>query len=241
MAGVQLDTSTTGSPITIGNNSYRILLAFPMAVETSGGMYGVNYVRLTDAAGPDFTEIITRVHNSRHLASAWYYMAPPTGSQTVVVDFDATSVNFSYMPLMSLYGVNPKQPLLDSDSAISTSTSISLTLNSEELGGLVIDAIKTRYDATPGSGQTQWANLGSAENEFANASRETGSGGSVVMSWSISVGSTAAQVAVSLRAAAGGQAPTWWFFRRYWDQWQERFGLLTPPRGLRLPPQGSRA
>lgn len=130
----------------------------------------------------------------------WYMINPPSGSNSVVVNFSSSQTNLS-AGATSYYGVNTANPLGTSvvNSGALGQPSITVTSTSQQVIADTL-AINTSQIWTPGSGQTQAYQTNPSSNTAA-ASYEQGLAGSTPMSWSAASGANWADAAVPINPA----------------------------------------
>lgn len=178
--------------ISVASNTNRFLIVFILATvsESSSGNPSVSSV--TYGGFYNLTQINDFQQSSSEI-SIWGLVAPDTGSQAVEVSMaDFANV---YAEAYCYYRVNQTTPTGTVVSNTDTSTAVSSTVTSTTSGNPVLDGFiaevpsGTTPSATVGTGQTQVLNttLGSIPYRMRlGSSRETASGSSTAMTWTLS-------------------------------------------------------
>lgn len=142
-------------------------------------------------------------NNGQYYVTAWYVLAPDTGTHNIVVTMSGNVFDFG-AGAISYTGVHQTVPLGTAVTATGTSTTPSVTVSSaaDELvdDGLVIIHGDT---LSVGAGQTQRWNAVAGSGFIKYAGSTEGGAASTTMSWSNTSSQTWAIVAVPIKPAGG--------------------------------------
>ena len=137
------DGGTTGTAITIGNNSNRILIAVIDYGYNKSQSYAPTAVKLhsNSAAFTKLTDKEGDGSSDGHYVSVWYLINPPTGSQNIDVTWGSTTPLTSTISLISLYGVNQTTGISNSTYASAGGSAVatmSVTITPQTSGSWIL-------------------------------------------------------------------------------------------------------
>lgn len=154
---------------------------------TTTDVTGITY----DGADLNF---VNRVIGGGFTVELWELTAPTTGSNTVVVTWNASASGTAFAGVMSFTGVSQGMPSNNFQSASGNSATQTITVTSK-VDDFVLDSLMVFQIPTIGSGQTQRFTEGGFD--LWRGSTEAGAA-SVTMSWTTSISSTYALVGVNV-------------------------------------------
>ncbi len=186
------------------------------------------------------------------LTSVYKLANPPTGLQTVVANFGASSppaVVYAVGGAVTYSGVDALLPLGSASTATGTSTAPSVGVGTTYADGLVFDTMSAggTTTASAGSGQTpQWNQASGGITVRGCGSLEDGTGSSVTMSWTLGTSRPWGILGVGLKPAlrihvdalGGTQRSPSWLNARDFESIQVAIDTLPPAGGVVYIPGG---
>lgn len=198
-------TVSTSHTTAAGNN--RLMIVGVSYRNVTGSAINVTNVTYNGTA---LTYLGQRTQGSTNGVEIWYMVNPPVGSANVQVTATGLSGNDSLaFGVTTFSGVDQSTPLgtFASAGASSSSASVSVSSATDDIVFAVLAAERGSTTANPGQ-TSQWNRRTLSNNNGVRAagSTESGSNGSVNMTWSLSSSRNWAAAGVSIKPASNGAA-----------------------------------
>lgn len=193
-------SSVTVSHTVSGSN--RLLIVF-----ANGEIFGETFTGVT-YNGVAMTEIRQAAVATFWRHSAWYLIAPATGTANIVATLSGT-VDRPALQAISLTGVDQTTPIGTYGEQITASGTAKTVNVSSASGELVIDCLFTTgaagWGLTPGSGQTAEISEHEHSSMASRISSEAGAS-TVTMSWTAGTSTAAGLIAIPVKPAGAAAA-----------------------------------
>ncbi|HSW97438.1 MAG TPA: SdrD B-like domain-containing protein [Candidatus Saccharimonadales bacterium] len=190
---------------TVGTQSNRLLM---VQIVTYDPTYNVSAVTYNGVSLTQLNETpcggTTSCKNE-----VWYLLNPTSGTHTIT----ATTSNAAHLTgaAVSFYNVNQSTPFGTpaTTAGHTTTSSVTATTNASQYAiDFYGNQAYSTFTPTPGSGQTQLINVGTAGIEEAAISTKTAGASSTTMTWSWSSTNGYADIAVGINPSSSGTNPT---------------------------------
>ena len=181
------NVTTLSIPVTVGNNSDRVLVVgYSAEGATPGTDYDISSVAWSGTSLSSQTSLrYNNGTNAVDFVSYWYLLNPLAGSSTVEVTIANDPLGAS-VTVISLYNVAQQAPEASgTDQSITSDTYTSVTLNSMTAGAWMVDVVansSSTQDMTPDAGQTEQSEQ-SASARHNTSTRNVAGGGTATNGW----------------------------------------------------------
>lgn len=197
------DTTYTFSH-TVGSGSNRMLIVGVSLLDTGTG----KEVGSVTYGGTSMTQI-TNLTGSGIRIQIFRLMAPAEGTANIVVDIEGISANKAALGAISYFGVDQGTPTENQTSLSSegTSSSISVTSETDDLVMDIVGTDKAIADTAAGPGQTRRWTAAAESGKETSSSTESGAS-SVTMDWNFSTTRKINHIGFNINATSDTTAPT---------------------------------
>lgn len=139
-------SSFTGSSVTVGSGTNRVLLILIQGYLDSGsGTIGASAVTHN---GQSATKAITSPQNSRNWSEIWYIIAPTSGAGTTSVTY-TNSQRATNVEVQEWTGADQTAPIPTTASGSTTNTTVSVALTTANNGSAIVANLSVESDETP--------------------------------------------------------------------------------------------